>query len=246
MRLTTDLISNSLSFINCVTERELDLRGHKVSAIENMGAARDNDAIDFTDNDIAQLGNFPLQPRLRTLFLAQNRISNIQANLSTSIPNLRTLVLTKNRLSDLTDLQPLGGFNKLLYLTMLGNPVTANENYRYWIIYLVPSLRYLDYTKIRDVDRKKAAELFGTIDEPTELATTIKGTKSKGFVVPSFANGGDDSSAKERIWTDEEKAKMRAAIKSAGSLEQMARLEKDFLEGRIPAYVLEGGEAMET
>jgi hypothetical protein len=27
MRLTTDLINNSLSFINCVTERELDLRG---------------------------------------------------------------------------------------------------------------------------------------------------------------------------------------------------------------------------
>lgn len=27
MRLTTDLINNSLSFINCLTERELDLRG---------------------------------------------------------------------------------------------------------------------------------------------------------------------------------------------------------------------------
>jgi hypothetical protein len=27
MRLTTDVINNSLSFINCLTERELDLRG---------------------------------------------------------------------------------------------------------------------------------------------------------------------------------------------------------------------------
>lgn len=27
MRLTTDLINGSLSFINCLTERELDLRG---------------------------------------------------------------------------------------------------------------------------------------------------------------------------------------------------------------------------
>jgi U2 small nuclear ribonucleoprotein A' len=27
MRLTTELINNSLSFINCLTERELDLRG---------------------------------------------------------------------------------------------------------------------------------------------------------------------------------------------------------------------------
>ncbi|KAF2677139.1 U2 small nuclear ribonucleoprotein A [Lentithecium fluviatile CBS 122367] len=245
MRLTTELINHSLSFINCITERELDLRGHKISAIENMGAARDNDAIDFTDNDIAQLGNFPLQPRLRTLFLGQNRISNIQANLSTSIPNLTTLVLTKNRLAELPDLDPLGGFKKLVYLSLIGNPVTSKENYRYWLIYLVPSLRYLDYAKIRDVERSKAKELFGTADEPTELATTIKGTKSKGFVVPSFANGDADAPAKERIWTEEERAKMRAAIKAAGSLEEMARLEKDWMEGRIPAYVLER-DAMEA
>lgn len=244
MRLTKDLISSSLSFINCVTERELDLRGHKIPAIENMGATLDNDAIDLTDNDIAQLGNFPLNPRLRTLFLAQNRVSTIQANIAASIPNLRTLVLTKNRLSELTDLQPLGGFKKLEYLTMLGNPVTSSENYRYWIIYLVPSVRFLDFTRIRDAERKKAQELFGTADEPTELATKIKGTKSKGFVVPSFQNG--DEPAKERIYTDAEKAKMRAAILSAKSLEEMAKLEKDFREGRIPAYVLEGPEPMET
>lgn len=88
---------------------------------------QDNDAIDLTDNDIALLGNFPLQPRLRTLFLAQNRISNIQANLSSSIPNLTTLVLTKNRLTELADLDPLGGFKKLVYLTLMGNPVTSKE-----------------------------------------------------------------------------------------------------------------------
>lgn len=92
-----------------------------------MGAARDNDAIDLTDNDIAQLGNFPLQPRLRTLFLAQNRISNIQANLSSSIPNLTTLVLTKNRITELAELDPLGSFKKLVYLTLKDNPVTSKE-----------------------------------------------------------------------------------------------------------------------
>jgi len=73
------------------------------------------------------LGNFPLTPRLRTLFLAQNRITTIQANLSASLPNLTTLVLTKNRLAQLTDLDPLAGFKKLTYLSLVGNPVTRNE-----------------------------------------------------------------------------------------------------------------------
>jgi hypothetical protein len=71
------------------------------------------------------------------------------------------------------------------------------------------------------------------------------GVKSKGFVVPSFTNGADDSS-KDRIYTDDEKKRMRAAILNASSLAEMASLERDFAEGRIPAYVLEGGEPMET
>ncbi|KAH9881903.1 hypothetical protein J1614_001074 [Plenodomus biglobosus] len=245
MRLTTDLINGSLSFINCLTERELDLRGHKISAIENMGAARDNDAIDLTDNDIAQLGNFPLQPRLRTLLLAQNRISNIQPNLSSSIPNLRMLVLTKNRIAELADLDPLAGFKKLVYLTLMGNPVASKEYYRYWVIWRCPSVRFLDFVKVLDVERKKAKELFGTTDEPTELASQIMGVKSKGFVVPTLTDGSDNSS-KDRIYTDEEKERMRAAVHGAMSLDEMAKLDKDFAEGRLPAHIPGARDPTET
>jgi hypothetical protein len=106
-------------------------------------------------------------------------------------------------------------------------------------------VRYLDFVKVRDTERRKATEIFGTAGEPSELATKIKGQKSKGFVVPNYTNGAD-TPTKERIWTEEEKNRMRAAIKNANSLAEMARLEKDFSEGRIPAYVLEGGDPMET
>ena len=98
---------------------------------------------------------------------------------------------------------------------------------------------------MRDEERRKAVELFGTAEEPSELASKIKGQKSKGFVVPTFANGAD-TPTKERIWTEDEKNRMRAAIKNAKSLAEMARLEKDLAEGRIPAYILEGGDPMET
>ena len=70
------------------------------------------------------------------------------------------------------------------------------------------------------------------------------GVKSKGFQVPSY-NGSDDST-KDRIYTDDEKKRMRAAILNASSLAEMARLEKDFAEGRIPAHILEAGDPMET
>jgi hypothetical protein len=118
------------------------------------------------------------------------------------------------------------------------------QNYRYWVIWRCPTVRYLDFGKVRDVERKKAKELFGTAEEPTELATQISSRKSKGFVAPSLANGAD--SAKDRIYTDDEKKRMRAAILNASSLTEMAMLEKDFAEGRIPAHILEGGDPMET
>lgn len=123
--------------------------------------------------------------------------------------------------------------------------LTRSQNYRYWVIWRCPSVRYLDFAKVKDVEREKAQELFGTAEEPTELASKIMGVKSKGFVVPT-TNGAADAYGKERIYTDDEKRRMRAAIQAASSLAEMARLEKDFAEGRIPAHILEGGDAMET
>ncbi|KAF2268810.1 L domain-like protein [Lojkania enalia] len=208
-----------------------------------MGAARNNDAIDFTDNDISQLGGFPLFPRLHSLLLAQNRIVNIQANVSANIPGLAILVLTKNRISELADLDPLQGCKNLVHLSLLENPVTSKEHYRHWIIYRLPTVRFLDYQRVTRAERLKATSLFGTADEPTELATKIMGIKSKNFILPTHTNG-ESESVKERIWTDEEKRKIRAAIANAGKLEDLAKLEKAFAEGKIPAWVLEATEAM--
>ena len=93
----------------------------------NWKAEQDQDAIDFTDNDIPTLSNFPLSPRLQTLLLARNRISSIQPNLATSLPNLRNIVLTSNNFAELADLDPLRSFARLTHLVLLENPVTRKE-----------------------------------------------------------------------------------------------------------------------
>lgn len=85
------------------------------------------DSIDFTDNDIQTLGNFPLSPRIRTLLLARNRVAAIQPTLPNSIPNLTNLVLASNNLSELSDLDTLGNFPRLTQLVLMDNPVTKKE-----------------------------------------------------------------------------------------------------------------------
>ncbi|PSR78507.1 leucine-rich repeat-domain-containing protein [Coniella lustricola] len=277
VRLTADLINNSLSYLNPLKERELDLRGHRIPTIENLGVAGPQDAIDFTDNDIQILGNFPLSPRIRTLLLARNRIASIQPTLPNSIPNLTSLVLASNQLAELADLDVLGKFARLTHLVLVDNPVTKKEvrlavnffgfggtdwiscrannenarqmkltgvwesqNYRYWVVWRCPTVRFLDYQKVKQAERTKAEELFGTIEEPTELASKLMGIKSSSFSAPA-ANGSatSGSRAKRLKLTDKEKQRLQDRIKKAGSLEEIIRLEKDLEEGRLPPGVMD-------
>ncbi|KAK5657767.1 hypothetical protein OQA88_2840 [Cercophora sp. LCS_1] len=248
MRLTAELINNSLSYLNPLKEREMDLRGHRIPAIENLGVAGPHDAFDLTDNDIQILGNFPLSPRVQTLLLARNRIAVIQPSLPANIPNLKNLVLASNNLSELADLDVLAKFARLTHLVLVDNPVTKKEHYRYWVVWRCPTVRFLDYTKVKDAERQRAKELFGAADAPTELASSIMGLKSKTFDVTAAASSASGASASRlsRLkLTDKERKKLQDMIKKADSLEEIIRLEKALNEGRLPPGVMADGDAME-
>jgi len=243
MRLTADLIQHSLSYLNPLKERELDLRGHRIPAIENLGVAGPHDAIDFTDNDIQVLGNFPLSPRIRTLLLAHNRIAVIQPALPAAIPGLRNLVLAANNLGELADLDVLARFGQLTHLVLVDNPVAKKEHYRYWVIWRCPTVRFLDYVKVKDAEREQAKELFGTVGEPTELASHIMGVKSKTFDVNAQNGETAPASKLSRLkLTEKERKKLQDLIKKADSLEEIIRLEKALNEGRLPPGISVGDD----
>ncbi|CAK7202462.1 U2 snRNP complex subunit [Sporothrix eucalyptigena] len=246
MRLTADLINGSLSYLNPLKERELDLR-------ENLGAAGPQDAIDLTDNDIQVLGNFPLTPRLRTLLLARNRIAAIQPGLADALPNLTSLALASNQLTELADLDPLARLSQLTHLVLLDNPVTKRERYRYWVIWRCPTVRFLDFQKVKNAERSKAEELFGTHILPTELAKKIMSVKSKKFDVVSGlgrsgASNGADAPAPSKLsrikLSEGERKRLQERIRTATSLDEIARLEKELAEGRLPTGI-SAGDAME-
>ncbi|KAL7949872.1 leucine-rich repeat domain-containing protein [Trichoderma barbatum] len=243
MRLTAELIRDSLSYLNPLKERELDLRGHRIPAIENLGVAGPHDAIDFTDNDIQVLGNFPLSPRITTLLLARNRVTSIQPTVAAAIPNLRNLVLASNHLVELADLDTLGTFSRLTHLVLADNPITKKEHYRYWVIWRCPSVRFLDYEKIKQAERDQSQELFGTAEEPTALATSIMGKKSKTFEVTSNGSSAAPSKLSRIKLTDAEKQRLQERIKKATSLQEIIALEKELNEGRLPSGIY--SDAME-
>lgn len=149
MRMNPDLLLSASSFMNPLGDRELDLRGRQIPSIENFGVTKDlNESVDLVDNDIRALGNFPLLKQLNTLLLSRNRVSAIAPDFAQSVPNLRCLVLTNNAIAQLAALEPLSRCNRLEYLSVLNNPVERLEHYRLWHIFLIPSLRILDFRRI--------------------------------------------------------------------------------------------------
>ena len=98
VKITPDLISRSAQYLNPVKEFQLDLRGYKIAAIENLSATNDQfGCIDLSDNSISRLEDLPKLNRLRTLLLINNRIMKIDRDFALNCPNLENIVLTNNR-----------------------------------------------------------------------------------------------------------------------------------------------------
>ncbi|KAK3930129.1 U2 small nuclear ribonucleoprotein A' [Frankliniella fusca] len=230
VKLTPDLINQSMQYINPVRDRELDLRGYKIPVIENMGATLDQfDTIDFSDNDIRKLDGFPLLKRLKCLLMNNNRIVRLSDTLVEQVPNLESLILTGNQMQELGDLDPLLNLKNLSTLSLLYNPVTSRPHYRLYLIYKLPQLKLLDFQKIKQKEREEAKALFKS-KAGREIQREIA-KKAKTFVpgagLPSDAPASKGPSA-EDLW------KMREAISKASSLEEIERLNRLLQAGQIP------------
>ncbi|KAJ7275404.1 leucine-rich repeat-domain-containing protein [Mycena haematopus] len=240
MKLTPELLAQASSTLNPIKERQLDLRGYKIPAIENLGVTRDqHDAIDLTDNSIVTLGNLPLLKRLNTLLLANNKVSHISPSIHISVPNLTTLVLTNNNFTELGDLEPLKELRYLKYVSLLGNPVREKKWYREWLAWRLPGLRVLDFQRIRDKERQAAKALFVTAENlPTALATTLSTTvstqSSKALVTTDEPKAAPLMGKAGRLMSKEDAEKVKAAIAKATSMEEVRRLERSLREGYLP------------
>jgi U2 small nuclear ribonucleoprotein A' len=91
-------------------------------------------------------------------------------------------------------------------------------------------------TKVKDAERNRAKELFGSFDDPTELAKSI--IAAGALNVPTYATStlanGSGRSSKAKFTKDQEN-RLRVLISKANSLAEVQRLEKALNEGRLPA-----------
>jgi U2 small nuclear ribonucleoprotein A' len=230
-RLTADLISRSPQGLNACGEYELDVRGHKIGAVENLGATQNQfDAIDLSDNEIVRLEGFPVLPRLHTLTLCNNRIARVAPGLQDALPNLATLTLTNNRVTSFGDVDALAGLKRLKRLSLLGNPVSQREEYRLYVAHVLPSVAILDFRKVKQAERDAARKKFG--GESGEKA--LESARAKTFA-PGVAETEKSDSPRPAGPTPEQLLALKAAIANAATLEEVTRLEQALTTGIVPS-----------
>ncbi len=119
------------------------------------------------------------------------------------------------------------------------------------LILQIPSLRTIDFKRIKDAERASSLSLF--LDSETSLPTKLalqlmsesnssstnglSSTRSKQTTLTNGKGEGGGAGGKGRLMSEEEKKKVKEAIMSAKSVEEMRRLERMLSEGRVP----EGG-----
>lgn len=240
MRLSAEILSQSEQRPNALGERELVLRGLAIPAVEHLAVTRDAfDAIDFSDNRLLRLENFPRLNRLKSLICPGNLIESIDPNnLKKNAPNITSLMLSHNRMSSLAEVANLGkACPNLEFLSLFGNPVTKRQHYRLYAIHRIPSLKTLDFTKVTKSERDKAERLANSAAGAaleSDVQQEAKSTTTKTFVP------GEGESAEESFvtnFTPEQKETIRQMVANAKSPAEIDEIERSVRRGIFPAHL---------
>ena len=209
----------------------LVLIDYKIPIIENMGATLDQfDTINFTNNEIRKIDNFPLLPRIKTLIFNNNRVVRIGDGLEESLPNLKSIVLTNNNIQELADIEKLSAVQSLEFISLLHNPVMSKPNYRAFVIHKFSNLKVLDFKKVKLREKEAAQALFKTKKGKEQLKEIEKKAKT-------FVPGGDLPNSKKGNaagLTPDQVKSIKTAISKAKTLEEIERLNHMLRTGSIP------------
>ncbi|VEN55755.1 unnamed protein product [Callosobruchus maculatus] len=125
-------------------------------------------SLDLSYNELVTLRGLDGFPALKELVLDNNQLSDTIS--FPYLPTLQTLSLNKNKILDIQSLllKIRQNLPNLSYLSLLGNKACPNElsgeendeedyqRYRYYVLYHLPNLKFLDSTKVRELERSEA------------------------------------------------------------------------------------------
>jgi len=168
---------------------------------------------------LQSLAKFPALPKLRKLYLSDNRLSSGLENLE-GCPNLTLLILAGNKFKSIDELKSLTKLPKLSILDLMNCEVTSTAGYRETMFNMLPQLKYLDNADKEDVEKDSDDEddededeednengeyiEEGEDDEEDEYEEDDSKTGLKALYNGTFEEGDDDDEESYEGNDDEE------------------------------------------
>ena len=167
--------------------------------------------------------------RLTSIIANNNYVARI-SKVGENAPNVKCLVLTNNRIATLGEVDNIALFKRLEHLSLLENPVNMKQNYRNYVIYMIPSLKTLDYKKISKKERTETVSFFKSSAGKLLIASVLNEKNAQADIL-----SGKTAAVPVMTLSDEQKAMVRSAIENAKTREEIDIIEKH-LKVRILTY----------
>lgn len=131
---------------------------------------------------------------------------------------------------------------------MLRNPVSLLKHYRLYTIYRIPSLKVLDFKKVKDRERAEAQKLYKgkklkKSNESNKAKTFVPGEQLDKLTLGQSGGTGFDQKisqqgGRERVQPSKEDIEaIRALISQAKSIEEIEKLNAILRSGQIPSHL---------
>lgn len=171
MRLTLDLVRRAPQFINPLLQRELDLRGQRISSLDEhtLLLLEDSfDVVNLTSNALTSLEYFPITSkmvRVVTLVAHRNHLQKVSLpSCVLALPNVVHFLADHNNFRTAKNLCFLRYWRKLEVVSLEDNPVSRDnpeqldeDMLRAFLVFLCPSLKLINNGRVVEADRKRAA-----------------------------------------------------------------------------------------
>ncbi|KAI3406628.2 LEA1 [Candida oxycetoniae] len=240
MRLTVQQVQEAPLILNPEHKVTLVLRDLRLTDVTNIAGMRLDkyQVLDLSNNELIVLGKLSDRfEELEVLLLANNNITYVDDEfcVANKFGCLRSISFMNNNIYKFQQ-NFVAAFDKVENLVLIGNPITKHFDYRLFMIWLVPSLRVLDFKKVKLAERSAASKLFGTLEEPFnekakrmfDLELDIE-AKGKHIAPPS----DKQMSAVVKKLSKSDKEALMKRLKSATSIEEVESIEQLIKTGDI-------------
>ena len=171
-----DALAVSYSFKNickieylCAFEKltKLQLDNNFIAKIQNLDHLVHLETLDLSFNRITKIEGLDALTKLKDLSLFNNAIEKVEG-MDAQVKTLEHLSLGNNKLESLKDaFAGLRPFHGLRILTLQGNAVHEDPDYKLYALGRLPWLKYLDHRRPRKEELDKARDLY--VDEILEI-----------------------------------------------------------------------------